>query len=308
MSGLGRLLHGPPARRALAGTTVLTGACVVVGFFAYGGRTAQRVIVTADTVVGYGPRPFRLEARATRSDGQAAPRVRLRFEGHSSAGTVSDDGIARCTGPGSILTTVRAASATAKIVVICRPLQWIMGLVPMISSGTRSASPLYVGGPGQRLEVRAYDIAGVPVERFLARESVRDSSVARLDHGYIYPVGRGRTTIDLDLDGTARTIPIEVDARVVADSVRVKDGEMRHWNLGPGWYEVWLEEGRGTGMTGDLLLAVQNANCVHAKESTRRLYCVVAGEATIVATKQRDGRSGSVGLGTLRVLRLPTDR
>jgi hypothetical protein len=187
----GNRLRSTLAPSALAASTVLVAACVALGFLAYNRRTAQRVIVAADTVVGYGPRPFRLDAQATRNDGHTAARARLRFEGHSSAGIVSDDGTARCTGAGTILTTVRAASATSKIVVICRPLRWISGLMPMVGWGSPSDAPLYVGGPAQRLEVRAYDVAGLPVERLSARESVRDSSIARLDRG-LCPLERRR--------------------------------------------------------------------------------------------------------------------
>jgi hypothetical protein len=229
-------LRNALTRRAVAVTTVLASTCIVFGFVAYRQRAAPRGIVVADTVVGYGPRPFRLEARAIRDDGRTATHATLRFVGRSSAGTVSDDGVAQCTGAGAILTTVRAASATSTIVVICRPLRWIRGLMPMVGWGTPSDAPLYVGGPARHLEVQAYDVAGVPVERFSARESVRDSNVARLDHGFVYPVGPGRTTIDLDLDGMAETVQIEVDARVIADSVRLSAGETRDWRLGPGWY------------------------------------------------------------------------
>lgn len=301
-------LRNALTRRAAAATTVLASACIVFGFVAYHERAAPRAIVAADTVVGYGPRPFRLEARAVRADGRTAAHGRLRFAGRSSAGTVSNDGIARCTGPGTIPTTVQAGSTTAKIVVICRPLRWIRGLMPMVGWGTPSDAPLYVGGPPRHLDVQAYDVAGLPLERFSARESVRDSNVARLNHGFVYPVGRGRTTIDLDLDGLAETVQIEVDARVVADSVRLRPAETRDWRLGPGWYEVWLDDGHTDLTTGDLSLAVPNANCVHAKESTQRLYCIVSTEATIVITKRRGGPRGSVSVGTLRVLRLPTVR
>jgi hypothetical protein len=257
------------SRRALAATAVLASVCVVPGILAWNEWAAPRVIIAADTVVGYGFRPFRLDARATRSDGRTAAHARLRFVGRSSAGTVSDDGIARCTGSGAIPTTIRAALATTKIVVLCRPLGWIRGLMPMIGWGTPSDAPLYVGGPARRLEVTAYDIDGVPVERFSARESVRDSSVARLDHGFVYPVGQGRTTIDLDLDGLAETVAVEVDERIVADSVRLSAGETRGWYLGPGWYEVWLEDDHAGLTTSDLSLMVPNANCIHARESTR---------------------------------------
>jgi hypothetical protein len=209
---------------------------------------------------------------------------------------VSADGRVTCVRDGDASITASHAQLARDVFVRCRRIR---NFAPL------AFEELIAGDVPQSPVIRAFGDDGTPVTLLHASASVRDTSVARIRDGRVYPVARGKTAITLDFGGVSTAVVVEVDDRVIETPVRLVGGEFASWRLPPGWFDIRLDTPAGASAAGALQLVAYHANCAHALSDGEHYYCIAKDNASVVVRNPAAAGSGVERSAKLVVLRKP---
>jgi hypothetical protein len=144
------------------------------------------------------------------------------------------------------------------------------------------------------------DTLAMPVSR------VRDTSVARVVDGRVQPVDAGRTTAEIDLNYRLRlTAYIGVQERVFADSVWLSPGQVRAWDLRPGWHRITVDANAPPGEPQPLELAADLICVPDARGPKETIICRVRQNTRVLLRHTGVGRQPGRALAVVEITRLP---
>jgi hypothetical protein len=203
-------------------------------------RSPARVVVGRnDTLVVNTQSRFSLPAAAFTSSGRPL-NDRVSFAVQS--GTVLealDDSTFRCDSIGDASVVATAGTATTTAFVRCHPIR---------SVRIGHDVSLAMGGDPLPILVAATGIDGKPVSELGIRATIRDSGIAVIRDGKVYPKSPGRTIIDLDI-GCQSWIQVTVYPTVASSEamrpdqmfvapLRLVPGAHAFWRVPVGHYDV----------------------------------------------------------------------
>lgn len=292
----------------------LVAACTA-GREASPGPAARLASGASDTVIVNHRRPMPLPIRAVDAAGRDIPEAPIRYEWASGARLpVSATGEVRCTQVGDF--TVRAIldSLTARIVVRCRPVEYVRlpGPIQFILGDTALSRP-------RALAVEAYDMHGRPVALFAGGAHVIDSGVAALRGLTLHPRSRGITLVGARVGDRSAVMGLHIyqrvgtlaaldtllrvppEQRLFAVPLRLERGEFHRQRLPPGeWMLAMLPE-EDTDPT-RIHLRVEGAHCdPNFLNAPRRFGCHVGPDGVVTVYRPFGGRTASVATGYLLV-------
>jgi hypothetical protein len=182
--------------------------------------------------------------RVATASGRLLPKVQPAF-------AITAGNVARLTGPGSIecgrrgdaRLRITAGAATSEVTVQCRPIRYIV-----MREGLRHSVDLVAGADPVPLDIGAVGTDGRPLETIAVAAVVRDTSIAIVRDGLIYPRNPGRTIITLNL-GCQTYLEVTVHARaatsdamqpheMIVDTITLAGEDHRFWKLPSGQYAV----------------------------------------------------------------------
>ena len=275
----------------------LLGACA-------DGRAVRIVAGRSDTVVVNSRQAVALDVRLVSASGQTRParNVDLKLL-RGDLDLVGNEAV-RCSVAGDAALTVSRGDVSTTITVLCRPIAGFR--VPRVMH-------LTVGGRPVPLEVGAVGENREPVALVAGRLSVRDSLVATVNDGLVYPKGRGATTIEVEAGDCAMSILIEVvepaqnasdllPHQYFAESLSVSPGEIRNWRLPAGRYEIRLLDDEGA--PENLRLASHEMNCAPFPRMEQQYMCIARERAAVIVHHTRAADGGRDAISTLLINRL----
>lgn len=274
---------------------------ILLGVVARRGPAPERLIVDADTLVINGPRAVAAPIRGVAADGRTTSRSRLSWSGTSNVARVSPAGEVTCRHKGNALVTGSSGALSARVVVLCRP---IAGFAFSSGFGDR----VLVGGPPQAFLIAAYDSDKAPVPLSHASALIDDSAVARIDSGLLRGVSLGVTQMSLDFDGISWRRKLEVDEKVVQDTLRFVGGQIKTYRVAPGgWYDIQLYRADSADHGAGLAVGSFGANCAHSSSGGLHYYCIAGTGAAIVVQNTLASGPHTERLGVLTIFRKPRE-
>jgi hypothetical protein len=270
-----------------------------------GRRPARLSAGNSGTVIVNSRRPVQLPVRVVDAAGRVLGSRGLRYEWVSGDHVpLSDGGRVTCERPADSRVRVTRGDLTMQLVLRCQPI-----------AGFRLPRGIHlqVGGPPQELEVNAVDAGGRPVMLVAGTASVRDSQVAVLDHGLVYPGAAGFTYVKVEVGDCVSWIPVDVIAQEAtpaelrpfqefASSLRLVGGEMRSWHIAQGRYELSLVPDPSAHT--ELVLGAVGANCARFPDGGQHYSCIAREGAAVVVRHPRGAGQGRELGGNLSVRRL----
>lgn len=144
------------------------------------------------------------------------------------------------------------------------------------------------------------DTLALPVTR------VRDTTVARVVDGRVQPVDAGRTMAEIDLNHRLRlTAYIGVQERVFADSVWLSRGQVRAWDLRPGWHRITVDAKAPPGEPQPLELAADLICVPDARGPKETITCRVRQNTRVILRHTGVGSQRGPALAVVEITRLP---
>ncbi len=259
----------------------------------------------SDTVVVNSRHPVQLSVHVVDAAGRILGSRGLRYEWVSGDRVpLSDDGRVTCARPADAMVRVTRGDLTMQLSLRCQPIAGFR-----LPRGVH----LLVGGPPQELVVNAVDADGRPVMLIAGTASVRDSQVAVLRDGLVYPRTAGFTYVRVDVGDCVSWIPVDVIARETtpsqlepfqefAASLRLVGGEMRSWHIVPGRYELSLLPDPSA--HAEPVLGAVGTNCARFPGGGQHYSCIARQGAAVVVRHPRGAGQGRELAGELLVRRL----
>jgi len=102
----------------------------------------------------------------------------------------------------------------------------------------------------------------------------RDTSVVRVENGSFIPRGVGRTTVGVRAGDLSGLVYVTVFARIAGETLVLNPGEVRAWELGPGTYEISIQDVPEDGRPSPLEL-VADIKCATDVRRPFTISCVV---------------------------------
>ncbi len=290
-----RRRHAPHASAVMLFLTVA--ACVR--------EPARLTAGKSDTVVVNSRRSVQLPVRLVDAAGRTLGSRGVRYEWVSGDRVpLSDDGRVTCERPADAQVRATRGDLTMQLVLRCQPI-----------AGFRLPRGLHllVGGPPQELAVNAVDADGRPVMLVAGTASVRDSQIAVLGDGLVYPRTAGFTYVKVEVGDCVSWIPVDVIAQEstaadlqpfqeFATSLRLVGGEIRSWHIAPGRYELSLLPAPGAHEAP--VLGAVGANCARFPEGGQHYSCIAREGAALVVRHPLGAGQGRELAGQLLVRRL----
>jgi len=115
-----------------------------------------------------------------------------------------------------------------------------------------------------------------------------DTSVVRVVDNALVPTGVGYTKLFLEVSGRPITARVTVTDRIADEEIALSSGEVRAWELAPGWYNIAVHRA-DTSATSPLQLAAP-LTCAPDSRDADAISCRVQ-EATRIVLKH-SGRGG----------------
>jgi hypothetical protein len=104
--------------------------------------------------------------------------------------------------------------------------------------------------------------------------SSRDTTVVRVANGTFTPVSVGRTTVGVRAGDLSGLVFVTVFARIAGETLVLNQGEVRAWELGPGTYEISIQDVPETGRPSPLEL-VADIKCSTDARRPFTITCLV---------------------------------
>lgn len=136
--------------------------------------------------------------------------------------------------------------------------------------------------------------------------SVEDSSIVRLEEGALRPVEVGQTSARVDVGGGLRLRGVlNVSERIFADSVWLGRGEVRAWDLRPGWHRITVDAKAPPGEPQPLELAADLICVPDSRGPRETIVCRVRQNTRILLRHTGAGRGSGRSLAVVTILRTP---
>jgi hypothetical protein len=269
------------------------------------GAPARLVAGNADTVVVNNRVPVQLPVRVIDARGNVLDAAGVRYERIGGAPIpVSSTGTATCTQAGDAKVRASLGNVATDIVVHCRPVRSVRGVLMM---------NLVVGGPAKELSFEAIGLDGQPVFPLAAKISVGDSTIATIEGTRIRALRSGSTDVTIRVGDRSAFASVHVYDRVsspehirpgqhLAVAVRLRDGEMRRWRI-PASPEVFfltmlpLRDGEQMPQ-----VAIVGANC-GSEFGANSFFCLAQRDAAVIAYHPKEGAATRESSGTLAIWR-----
>jgi hypothetical protein len=267
------------------------------------GPPVRIVAGNADTVIINSYKPVRLPVQVLDAAGHTLPDSGVRFERLSGLRVpVSETGMTTRTGSGDAVVRTSLGPLVTRLLVRCRPVQALHGLMMM---------NLVAGGPGTELPVDAVDSAGRPVTILAGHATVQDSTIAMVEGLRIYGHAQGSTGLDVHIGDQVVHAAVHVYERVatleqirpgehLAVPVHLRNGEMHQWRLPAspdGYFVTMIATGDGQQTP---QLAITGAACEPARVA-RGYFCTARQDARIIAYPPQDAGVAQEVSGVLGV-------
>lgn len=164
---------------------------------------------------------------------------------------------------------------------------------------------LSLGDPPQRFRAEVWrnngrvDTLDVPVL------SVDDTSVARVVDGAVEAVEVGDAALRLGLpSGLVARGRVMVVERVFADSVWLARGEVRAWELRPGWYKITVEAEAPAGEAQPLELAADLICVPERREAKETITCRVTKPTRVLLRHTGVGSRNAAAPAVVTIVRM----
>src|SRR5262249_42712506 len=143
---------------------------------------------------------------------------------------------------------------------------------------------------------------GTPESLLAGTATVRDTTIAVIENGFVYGRHPGRTYIDIDVGDCGASIVVDVDEVVHSPSalkpfqaiaippLRLPAGQLRTWRIPPGPYEIAFgaDDAR-------LVLGGASLNCSQWSMGDSRYRCIAMRNASVIVRNTRAaGTSGDI--------------
>lgn len=140
----------------------------------------------------------------------------------------------------------------------------------------------------------------------LAAAGVEDTSVAQIADGSVVPLSVGQTSVQLPLTPALRLRGVvSISERVFSDSVWLGVGEVRAWDLRPGWHRITVDAKAAPGQPQPLELAADLICVPDSRGPKETIVCRVRQNTRILlrhnGVTAREGKS----LAVVTILRTP---
>lgn len=260
---------------ALGVTAVLVAAALAVET-----QLPASLDVGSDTLIINGPSPVAIGARVLNRWRRAVWHSGLTYaERPGSIAHVGSDGSVRCGGVGDDIITISHGSLARNLLVRCRPIRRF----------DFQHVELDLSGPPKELFVNPIGVDRRPVTLLQGRATVRDTSIAELKDGLLYPRKIGATLVDVVFSGGLETtVPVGVTHRVLDTALSLVPGEMQTLQLAPGYYHIFLEPEDSPSRRESLVLAAVNANCATLTGAgPQDFYCIAKRGTSFVVRNPR---------------------
>jgi hypothetical protein len=249
-------------------------------------------------------RPVQLPVRVLDARGHVLDSIGVRYEWISGAPiTVSTSGMTTCTQTGDAKVRASFGQLAKDIVVYCRPVRDVRGLLMM---------NLVLGGPPQALPFEAVGADGSPVTLLSARLSIDDSTIATLEGQRIRALSPGSTHLTVRIGDRRASASVHVYERVrspeqirpgqhLAVPVRLAAGETRKWRI-PAAQEVFFVTVLPDREEPTPGLAIVGANCAPGFDA-QSFYCLARRDASVIVYRRQGVDQAQEVRGTLAVWR-----
>ena len=268
---------------------LLTVAVVVV--LRYGNPVAVRLEVDAqhaakasDGIIVNTRHPVFLAMRALDAKGRTLTSKDVRYRWMSGVPiAVTANGVVTCSYAGDAMVRASLGAVATTVRIKCMPVRQVQADMWI---------QFAAGDPSKQLSFVALDPDGMPVNRLAGMLRVRDSTIATLKNGRIYPLSPGHTEVFMKFgDGSAVT-QISVyervatfeglrdDQRFVIAPVRLARGETIRWPLPRGLF--WLQYHPAPGSLPRPTFAVDGPVMCLPSPSVEAVHCLVRGAGASV--------------------------
>jgi hypothetical protein len=204
---------------------------------------AQQTAKASDGIIVNTRHPVFLTMRAFDAKGKTVKSTDVRYRWMSGTPIpVSANGVVTCSYAGDAVLRASLGSVAATVRIKCRPVRQVLAHMWI---------QLTAGDSSQELNFVALDPDGMPVNRLAGKLQVKDSTIATLRKGRIYPISPGHTQVVMRFGDGNATTQISVyervasfeglrdDQRFVIAPVRLALGETIRWPLPKGLF--WLK-------------------------------------------------------------------
>jgi hypothetical protein len=246
----------------------------------------QRTANASDGVIVNTRHPVLLAMRALDAKGMPLSSTGVRYRWMSGAPiSVSANGVITCSYAGDALLRASLGAVATTVRIKCLPVREVLAHMWI---------QFTAGDSSQELSFVALDPDGLPVNRLAGVLRVKDSTIAMLKKGRIYPLSPGHTQVVMRFGDGAATTQISVyervatfeglrdDQRLVIAPVRLAPGDTIRWPLPKGLF--WLQYHRESEYSQMPTLAVDGpVVCMPAfGPSVERVDCLVRGAGASV--------------------------
>lgn len=237
----------------------------------------------SDTVIVNSRSSVRLSLSLVGVDGVERPTRDVRFQVVvGDALRIDATGQLSCQRSGDAKVLARHNDLQKYLTVLCRPVHRLRP----------SPVRLTLGGPAQALDLGARGFTHEPLDHVVGTAVVRDTLVVALVGGYLVPRGRGVTMVDVEVGDCSASILIEVleptesvagllAHQQYSESLVVSGGELRHWRLAPGRYDIALSS--ASEERDRLRLASYMMSCANLGGPAIRYRCIAKEGAALIA-------------------------
>ncbi len=135
---------------------------------------------------------------------------------------------------------------------------------------------------------------------------VEDSTVARLVDGKALPLDVGQTSVRIEIAPSLRLRGIvHVSERVFSDSVWLSPGQVRAWELKPGWHRITVDAKAPRGEPQPLELAADLICVPDSRGPKETIVCNVRRNTRILLRHTSVGRVPTRAVAVVTILRTP---